>query len=378
MELFDIIDENGNPTGKIVERSIAHAEGIPHRTAHIWIIRRRNEKTEILLQKRSRNKDSFPGKFDTSSAGHIQAGDEPMESALRELKEELGIHAESADLQFAGKFPISFAREFHGKIFRDEEIAFVYIYDHPVEIDHLTLQKEEVEEVQWFDLEETYQQCSQHRDKFCVPLGGLQLVRQFIKSNGNTIKELKIMRKDFGAKPYTYPQPVLMIATYGEDGKPDVMNAAWGGISDDKEISICVSENHKTTENILKKGAFTVSMADVDHMTACDYVGIVSGNKEPDKFVKAGFTAEKSEKVDAPIIKELPICIECKLKSYDKDTCRLIGEIVNVSVDESVLDENGNVDVAKAAPITFDPFNNAYIRLGEKVGDAFKAGTALK
>ena len=174
MELFDIIDENGNPTGKIVERSIAHAEGIPHRTAHIWIIRRRNEKTEILLQKRSRNKDSFPGKFDTSSAGHIQAGDEPMESA---------------DLQFAGKFPISFAREFHGKIFRDEEIAFVYIYDHPVEIDHLTLQKEEVEEVQWFDLEETYQQCSQHRDKFCVPLGGLQLVRQFIKSNGNTIKE---------------------------------------------------------------------------------------------------------------------------------------------------------------------------------------------
>ena len=189
MELFDIIDENGDPTGQTVERSIAHAEGIPHRTAHIWIIRRRNEKTEILLQKRSRNKDSFPGKFDTSSAGHIQAGDEPMESALRELKEELGIHAEPADLQFAGKFPISFAREFHGKIFRDEEIAFVYIYEHPVEIDHLTLQKEEVEEVQWFDLEETYQQCSQHRDKFCVPLGGLQLVRQFIKSNGNTIKE---------------------------------------------------------------------------------------------------------------------------------------------------------------------------------------------
>ena len=176
------------------------------------------------------------------------------------------------------------------------------------------------------------------------------------------------MRKDFGAKPYTYPQPVLMIATYGEDGKPDVMNAAWGGISDDKEISICVSESHKTT----------VSMADVDHMTACDYVGIVSGNKEPDKFAKAGFTAEKSEKVDAPIIKELPICVECKLKSYDKETCRLVGEIVNVSVDERVLDKNGNVDVAKAAPITFDPFNNAYIRLGEKVGDAFKAGAALK
>ena len=184
------------------------------------------------------------------------------------------------------------------------------------------------------------------------------------------------MRKDFGAKPYTYPQPVLMIATYGEDGKPDVMNAAWGGISDDKEISICVSENHKTTENILKKGAFTVSMADVEHMTACDYVGIVSGNKEPDKFEKAGFTAEKSDKVDAPIIKELPICVECKLKSYDK-FYPLYTQDTNGTF-EAVLDENGNVDVAKAAPITFDPFNNAYIRLGEKVGDAFKAGTALK
>ena len=107
MELFDIIDENGNPTGKIVERSIAHAEGIPHRTAHIWIIRRRNEKTEILLQKRSRNKDSFPGKFDTSSAGHIQAGDEPMESALRELKEELGISATPEQLHFGNPCGIS-------------------------------------------------------------------------------------------------------------------------------------------------------------------------------------------------------------------------------------------------------------------------------
>ena len=186
------------------------------------------------------------------------------------------------------------------------------------------------------------------------------------------------MRKNLGVETYVFPQPVLIIAAYGEDGNVDCMNAAWGGISGGAEISMCLSPGHKTVKNILETKAFTVSMADVEHMTACDYVGIVSGNKEPDKFVKAGFTAEKSEKVDAPIIKELPICIECKLKSYDKDTCRLIGEIVNVSVDESVLDENGNVDVAKAAPITFDPFNNAYIRLGEKVGDAFKAGTALK
>ena len=185
------------------------------------------------------------------------------------------------------------------------------------------------------------------------------------------------MRKDFGAKPTVYPMPVLMIATYSDDGTPDVMNAAWGMITDASEITISLSE-HKTTENLRKKGAFTVSMATEETVVACDYVGIVSAKDEPDKFAKAGFTAEKSEKVDAPIIKELPICVECKLKSYDKETCRLVGEIVNVSVDERVLDKNGNVDVAKAAPITFDPFNNAYIRLGEKVGDAFKAGAALK
>ena len=185
MELFDVIDSKGNPAGQIVSREKAHAEGIPHRTAHIWIVRKKEGRVQILLQKRSQNKDSFPGKFDTSSAGHIQAGDEPLESALRELKEELGISATPEQLHFAGTFPISFAKEFHGKMFRDEEIAFVYIYDHPVEIDRLTLQKEEVEEVQWFDLEETYQQCRQHRDKFCVPLGGLQLVREFIKNNNN-------------------------------------------------------------------------------------------------------------------------------------------------------------------------------------------------
>ncbi len=178
---IDIIDKNGNLTGQTVERSTAHAQGILHRTAHIWIIRTEQGRIQILLQKRSENKDSFPGKFDTSSAGHIQAGDEPLESALRELEEELGIHASPEELWFAGTFPISFAKEFHGKMFRDEEIAFVYIYDQPVDINTLTLQKEEVEEVQWFDLEETYQQCKHHNEKFCVPQGGISLVREFIK-----------------------------------------------------------------------------------------------------------------------------------------------------------------------------------------------------
>ena len=183
MELFDVIDSEGNPTGQIISREKAHAEGIPHRTAHIWIIREKEGRVQILLQKRSQNKDSFPGKFDTSSAGHIQAGDEPLESAIRELKEELGISAVPEQLHFAGTFPISFAREFHGKMFRDEEIAFVYIYAQPVDIHQLTLQEEEVETVQWFDLEDVYEECRQHNEKFCVPQGGISLIREFININ---------------------------------------------------------------------------------------------------------------------------------------------------------------------------------------------------
>lgn len=186
------------------------------------------------------------------------------------------------------------------------------------------------------------------------------------------------MRKNFGAKPYTYPQPVFILAAYGEDGTPDAMNAAWGGISDDNELSMCISAGHKTTKNILAKGAFTVSMATVKYLAACDYVGIISGNTVPDKFEKAGFHAIKSAFVDAPLIEELPVAVECRLKSYDENTCRMVGEIVNVSVDESVLDENGNVDVAKVRPITFDPFNNTYVALGEIAGKAFHDGKELK
>lgn len=186
------------------------------------------------------------------------------------------------------------------------------------------------------------------------------------------------MRKNFGAKPYTYPQPVFILAAYGEDGTPCAMNAAWGGISDDNELSMCISAGHKTTKNILAKGAFTVSMATVKYLAACDYVGIVSGNTVPNKFEKAGFHAVKSAFVDAPLIEELPVAVECRLKSYDENTCRMVGEIVNVSVDESVLDENGNVDVAKVRPITFDPFNNTYVALGEIAGKAFHDGKELK
>ena len=172
------------------------------------------------------------------------------------------------------------------------------------------------------------------------------------------------MRKNFGAKPYSYPQPVLIIASYDENGTPDAMNAAWGGISDDTQISMCLSAGHKTVKNILKRKAFTVSMADAANVAACDYVGIVSANDVPDKLEKAGFHTTRSEFVDAPLIDELPMVLECRLVSYDEESCRMIGEIVNVSAEESVLDENGKIDPGKLQPITFDPVNNAYLKLG--------------
>ena len=177
---------------------------------------------------------------------------------------------------------------------------------------------------------------------------------------------------------FIYPQPVFIIAAYDENGLPNAMNAAWGGISEMNEISICISEGHKTTANILKRKAFTVSMAEAGQIIACDYVGIVSGNKVPDKFVRAGFHATRSEFVDAPLIDELSVAVECKLKDYNPETCILRGEIVNVSVDERVLDQNGKVDASKVIPVIFDPFNNDYLKVGEKVGNAFSDGKALK
>ena len=186
------------------------------------------------------------------------------------------------------------------------------------------------------------------------------------------------MRKNFGAKAMCYPMPVFIIGTYNADGTPNAMNAAWGGISEETEITICVDNTHKTAENLLARKAFTVSMATARMITACDYVGIVSGTREPEKFAKAGFHATRSEFVDAPLIDELPMALECEVISYDEETCRLVGRIVNVCADESVLGENGKVDVAKLAPITYDPMNHDYLALGEKVGNAFHDGTTLK
>ncbi len=181
MELFDICDENGLPTGETISREDAHRLGVRHRTAHIWIVRKKQDGYDILMQKRAMNKDSFPGRFDTSSAGHIQAGDEPLESALRELREELGICASAEELHPTGKLYISYEKEFHGKMFCDEEVAFVYIYQEPVDVDTLVLQKEEVDSVEWFDLEETYQAILEHDEKFCAPVGGVEIVRNYLR-----------------------------------------------------------------------------------------------------------------------------------------------------------------------------------------------------
>lgn len=185
------------------------------------------------------------------------------------------------------------------------------------------------------------------------------------------------MKKSFGVQTVLYPMPVLIITTYNSDGTVDAMNAAWGGIHNTNQIGICLSKEHKTVDNILAKKAFTVSFADEKHVASCDYVGVVSGHKEPNKLQKAGFTVSKAEKVDAPVINELPVALECSFVSYDPESEYMIADIVNLVADEEVL-TNGKIDPSKVKPITFDPVNHKYIGLGSVVGNAFKDGLALK
>ena len=175
-----------------------------------------------------------------------------------------------------------------------------------------------------------------------------------------------------------FPQPVLIVAAYDSEGKPNAMNAAWGGISQGDEISLCLSIGHKTVKNIKETGAFTVSMADAAHEVECDYLGVASGNSVEDKLGRCGFTATKSEKVNAPIINELPITLECRLRSIDESAPRIVGEIVNVSVDDSIVREDGSIDIGKARLISFDPANSKYRLIGEEVGNAFSDGNKLK
>lgn len=188
------------------------------------------------------------------------------------------------------------------------------------------------------------------------------------------------MRKNIGIKPAIFPMPVLMIATYNEDGSVDVMNAAWGMMLDMKRIVLNLTETHKTVKNIKKRGAFTVSIADINHVKEADYLGIVSANNTPNKFEKTGLTSIKSDNVDAPIINEFPVTMECKFIEYQDNElgCGVIGEIVNVQVLDEILDESGNIDPIKIGAIMYDPFSHGYYSVGKKVGNAFSDGQSLK
>ena len=186
------------------------------------------------------------------------------------------------------------------------------------------------------------------------------------------------MRKDLGPKTLLFPMPVLIIGTYDENGEPDAMNAAWGGIYDYKQITISLG-GHVSTDNIRKSKAFTVSFATRKTVAQSDYVGLVSKAKEPKKLEKAGLHPYKSDKVNAPLFEEYAVTLECKLISLDGEMGEggtLIGEIVNISADESVL-TNGKIDIKKLEPIAFDGENNKYNVIGDEVADAFKVGLKL-
>ena len=187
------------------------------------------------------------------------------------------------------------------------------------------------------------------------------------------------MRKSIKTTEAIFPMPVLMIATYNEDGSVNVMNAAWGTMIDRNIVGLNLTESHKTVKNIKERKAFTVSIADSKHVNEADYFGIVSGNNIPNKFENSGLTATKSENVDAPIINEFPICLECEFIEYQSNEygVGVIGKVINVTADEKVM--NGeNVDINLVEAITFDPFTHGYYKVSERVGEAFKDGLKLK
>lgn len=176
-----------------------------------------------------------------------------------------------------------------------------------------------------------------------------------------------------------FPMPVLMIATYNEDGSVNVMNAAWGTMVERDIVALNLSEGHKTVQNIKARGAFTVSIADAAHVVEADYFGVESGNKVSDKLARSGLTAGRAETVDAPVINEFPLCLECEFIEYQGGEygCGVIGRVVNVTADERVM-ADGKVDISRVDAIAFDPYTHGYYRVAERVGEAFKDGLKLK
>lgn len=187
------------------------------------------------------------------------------------------------------------------------------------------------------------------------------------------------MKKELGVHPYLFPMPVLMIATYGDDGTVDVMNMAWGGICAPNMVSLNISASHKTSENLKKRGAFTLSIADIPHIREADFLGTASGNQMPDKFARTGLTAVKSEKVDAPVVQEFPVTLECRVVADKTEAYghHVLGEIVGVLADEAMLDGSGKVDPGKLNAFVYDAFQNGYYAIGEKLGEAWNIGAPL-
>ncbi|MDO4510213.1 MAG: flavin reductase [Bacteroidales bacterium] len=186
--------------------------------------------------------------------------------------------------------------------------------------------------------------------------------------------------KSFAPKPWVAPQPVLIIGTYNDDGTPNAMNAAWGGQWDMKEIVISMGA-HATTLNLNRSGEFTAAFATESTMVASDFVGIVSAKNDPAKMEKTGWSTQRAEKVNAPVFTDFPMTLECRIKEKIDESAEgyyIVAEIVNILVDENYLAEDGNPDIEKMHLIVFDPVHHSYIALGQKVGQAFSDGKALK
>ena len=185
--------------------------------------------------------------------------------------------------------------------------------------------------------------------------------------------------KSFGAKPYLYPMPTYMIGTYNEDDSVDVTMMAWGGICAEDMVALNLEEDHKTVANLKARKAFTLSVPGTDTLVESDFFGIASGNRVPGKFALSGLHAVKSEKVDAPIVTEYPLTLECEVVEMQEQPygLRVLGKIVDVLADEKVLDEKGKIDVTKLHAFAFDQMKNGYYALGEQVGTAWRSGTPL-
>ncbi len=187
------------------------------------------------------------------------------------------------------------------------------------------------------------------------------------------------MRKKLDLTEGIFPMPVLMVATYNPDGSVDVMNAAWGTMQERGVVALNLTETHKTVQNIKARGAFTVSIADAAHVVEADYFGVVSAKNEPRKFENSGLTAEKSDLIDAPVINEFPLCLECEFIEYQADEYGIgvIGKVLRVTADEGVMDGD-KVDMSRVDAIAFDPYTHGYYRVSERVGEAFRDGLKLK